>query len=113
MSDNNSNPEWIDAAAVDAVPADDVIGLVVAGRDIAFYNVAGEILATDNICTHGQARLCEGFLLDDEIECPLHQGRFNVKTGAPTCEPVTEPIKTYPLKVERGRIFVLLSCERS
>ena len=103
-----SSDNWIDATSVEDVPEDDVIGLVVAGRDIAFYNVGGEICATDNICTHGQARLCEGFLLDDEIECPLHQGRFNVRTGEPTCEPVTEAIRTYPVKIEGTRVFVAL-----
>ena len=101
-----SNNNWIDASSVDDVPADDVIGLVVQGHDIAFYNVAGTICATDNICTHGQARLSEGFLLDDEIECPLHQGRFNVKTGAATCEPVSESIRTHPVRIEAGRVWV-------
>ncbi len=101
-----STPEWIDAGAADQVPTDDVIGLVVQGRDIAFYNVGGTICATDNICSHGQARLSEGFLLDDEIECPLHQGRFHVKTGTPMCEPVTEPIRTYPVRIEAGRVWV-------
>ena len=101
-----SNSQWVDAVAFDQVLEGDVIGLVVAGRDIAFYNVAGEICATDNLCTHGHARLCEGFLLDDEIECPLHQGRFSVRTGAPTCEPVTEAIRTYPIKIDAGRVWV-------
>ena len=55
-----SNIEWIDAAGVDDVPQDDVIGMLVGGRDMALYNAGGEIFATDNICTHGQARLCEG-----------------------------------------------------
>ncbi|MEP6558541.1 MAG: non-heme iron oxygenase ferredoxin subunit [Burkholderiales bacterium] len=103
-----SNDHWVDVTSVDDVPLDDVIGLVVHGHDIAFYNVAGTLCATNNVCTHGQARLSEGFLLGDEIECPLHQGRFNVKTGAPTCEPVTEAIKTYPVKIEAGRMFVAL-----
>lgn len=103
-----SSDNWIDATSVEDVPEDDVIGLVVAGREIAFYSVGGEICATDNICTHGQARLCEGFLLDDEIECPLHQGRFNVRSGEPTCEPATEAIRTYPIKIEGGRVFVAL-----
>ena len=103
-----SDPIWTEATGEGDVPTDDVIGLVVQGRDIAFYNVGGTICATDNICNHGQARLSEGFLLDDEIECPLHQGRFNVKTGAPTCEPVTESIRTYPVKIEAGRVWVQL-----
>lgn len=102
------NTQWIDATAMDDVPADDVIGVVVAGRDIALYNAGGEIFATDNICTHGQARLCEGFLEGHEIECPLHQGRFDVRNGQPTCAPVTEAIRSYPVRIEGGRVFLAL-----
>ena len=104
-----SNTEWTDAAAVDDVPKDDVIGMIVGGRDMALYNAGGEIFATDNICTHGQARLCEGFLEGHEIECPLHQGKFDVRTGMPTCAPVTEPIRSYPVKIEGGRVFLAIS----
>ena len=103
------NTEWTDAAAVDDVPEDDVIGVIVAGRDMALYNAGGEIFATDNICTHGHARLCEGFLDGHEIECPLHQGKFDVRTGQPTCAPVTEAIRSYPVKIEGGRVFLAIS----
>lgn len=100
---------WTDAASVDEVPAEDVIGMIVGGRDVALYSVEGEIYATDNLCTHGDARLCEGFLLGHEIECPRHQGRFDVRNGAPTCAPVTEAIRSYPVKIEGGRVFVSLA----
>ena len=97
---------WIDAAAADEVPADDVVGLLVAGRDLAFYKVEDEIFATDNICTHGHARLCDGFLDGHEIECPLHQGKFDVRNGQPTCAPVTEALRSYPVRIEGSRVFV-------
>lgn len=103
-----SELQWTDAATLDEVPAEDVIGKVINGRDIALYSVEGEIYATDNLCTHGHARLCEGFLEGHEIECPLHQGKFDVRNGAPTCAPVTEAIRSYPIKIEAGRIFVSL-----
>jgi len=103
-----SDSQWTDAAPLDEVPADDVIGMIVDGRDIALYNVEGEIYATDNLCTHGHARLCEGFLEGHEIECPLHQGKFDVRNGAPTCAPVTEAIRSYPVKIEAGRVFLSL-----
>lgn len=99
---------WIDAAAQDDVPQDDVIAVSAAGREVALYGVDGEVFATDNICTHGQARLCEGFLDGHEIECPLHQGKFDVRTGAPTCAPVTEAIRSYPVKIEGGRVWLAL-----
>lgn len=99
---------WIDALAADALPQDDVIGIPIAGRDIALYSVAGEVFATDNTCTHGQARLCDGFLDGHEIECPLHQGKFDVRNGLATCEPATEPLRSYPVKIEGDRVFVCM-----
>ncbi len=99
---------WIDAIARDAVPEGDVVGVVVAGKDIAFYEVDGEVFATDNLCTHGAARLSDGFLEGNEIECPLHQGRFDVCTGKAMCAPLTEDIKTYPVKIENMRVMLRL-----
>ena len=104
-----SDTPWIDATDADGVPEDDVIGLLVAGRDVAFYKVEGSIYATDNICTHGHARLCDGFLDGHEIECPLHQGKFDVRNGHATCEPVTTNLRSYPVRIEGGRVFLQLS----
>ena len=102
------NMNWIDAASKSDVPEEDVIGVDVAGRGIALYSVEGEIYATDNICTHGHARLCDGFLEGHEIECPLHQGRFDVRTGQPACAPVTGALRSYPVKIEGGRVWLAL-----
>jgi naphthalene 1,2-dioxygenase system ferredoxin subunit len=97
---------WTDVSAADDVPEDDVIGVLADGKDLALYSVDGQVYATDNICTHGHARLCDGFLDGFEIECPLHQGRFDVRDGKPMCAPVVEAIRTYPVRIEEGRVFV-------
>jgi naphthalene 1,2-dioxygenase ferredoxin component len=103
-----STMNWVDALSADALPVDDVKGVAVAGRDIAIYTVGTEVYATDNLCTHGNARLCNGFLDGFEIECPLHQGKFDVRDGRPTCAPVTAPLKSYPIRIEDGRVLVQL-----
>ncbi len=97
---------WIDITSSEDVPEDDVIGIDVAGKSIALYQVAGEIFATDNICTHGNARLCDGFLEGHEIECPLHQGKFDIRNGKAMCAPLTEDVRTSPVKIEGSRVFV-------
>ena len=97
---------WIDIASKDDVPADDVMGIDVNAKSIALYQVDGEIFATDNICTHGNARLCDGFLEGHEIECPLHQGKFDIRNGKAMCAPLTEDIRIYPVKIEGDRVFV-------
>jgi naphthalene 1,2-dioxygenase system ferredoxin subunit len=98
--------QWIDAASRQDVPQWDVVGIRVQGREIALYEVEGEVFATDNLCTHGQGRMSDGFLEGREIECPLHQGRFDVCTGKALCAPLTEDIRTYPVRVEAGRVFI-------
>ncbi len=97
---------WIDIASKDDVPEDDVMGIDINAKSIALYQVDGEIFATDNICTHGNARLCDGFLEGHEIECPLHQGKFDIRNGKAMCAPLTEDIQIYPVKSEGGRLFV-------
>lgn len=97
---------WVDVSAQDEVPQEDVLGVEAQGRDIALYSVEGQVYASDGICTHGHARLCDGFLEGYEIECPLHQGRFDIRNGRAMCAPLTEDIAVYPVKIEGGRVYV-------
>jgi naphthalene 1,2-dioxygenase ferredoxin component len=99
---------WTDVAAVDDLFDGASIAVVVAEREIALHSVDGVPFATDNLCTHGAGRLCEGFLEGHEIECPLHQGRFDVRSGAPTCAPATDAIRSYPVRIEAGRVFIAI-----
>jgi naphthalene 1,2-dioxygenase system ferredoxin subunit len=101
--------KWVNAAALSDIPEGDVIGVTVAGKEIALYELEGEIYATDNVCTHGDARMSDGFLEGREIECPLHQGRFDVCTGKVVCGPPTQNIKIYPVKIENMRVMLRLN----
>jgi len=101
----NESP-WVDAMSTADLPTDDVVGVAVAGKDVAIYAVGDSVYATDNVCTHGQARLCDGFLDGHEIECPLHQGKFDVRDGKPLCSPVSDPLRTYPVKIEGQRVYL-------
>ena len=101
-----SQDTWIDAAALDDLWDGAGLAVDAAGHDLALFRLGDEVLAMDNLCSHGNARLCDGFVEDGQVECPLHQGRFDLRTGAPTCEPVTEPVRTWPVRIEGGRVFV-------
>lgn len=79
---------------------------VVGGLKVALYAVDGEYYATADLCTHGAASLADGYLDGDLIECPLHQGTFNVKTGAAVGAPCTVAVKTFPVKLEDGLLHV-------
>ncbi len=86
-----------------------MIAVAVQGKEIALYGIDGDVYATDNICTHGHARLCEGFLERHEIECPLHQGRFDIRNATAMCAPLTESIRTYPVRIEADKVYLDLA----
>ncbi len=73
---------------------------------LAVYNIGGEFYATDNECTHGAASLADGILEDDIIECTLHFGAFNVKTGEAVQAPCFVPLRTYKVAVRDGQVLV-------
>lgn len=75
-------------------------------KRVAVANVDGEFFAFDDTCTHEEASLSEGELFSDIVECPLHGAAFNVRTGEVESFPATQPIATYPLRVQDGQIQV-------
>lgn len=107
MSGTNES-HWIDIGSVDDVPVDDVFPVSVNGHEFALFGVSGQVFVTDNLCTHGAARLSDGFLEGHEIECPFHQGRFDICSGKALCEPLTEDLKTYTVKIENMRVMLRL-----
>ena len=101
-----SELKWVAVAPRAALADGAMLGVEVGNHTIAVYNVDGELYATDNTCTHAFAMLSDGFLEGDIVECPLHGGCFNVKTGEGQGAPVTEDIKTYPVRVVDDNIEV-------
>jgi nitrite reductase/ring-hydroxylating ferredoxin subunit len=98
--------KWVNVAALSALAEGKMVGVEVGDLLIALYNVEGEIYATDNTCTHAFAMLTDGFLDGDIIECPLHGGCFKVKTGEGQGAPITENLRTYPVRIVADAIEV-------
>lgn len=93
------------AARSDVAPG--TVACVQAGdRAIALYNVEGTFYATDELCSHAEASLCDGWLEGNEITCPLHGAAFDVTTGRPLGLPATRPVKTYVVRLEDDAIYV-------
>ena len=69
-------------------------------------NINDGFFATDGICTHEDVHLEDGLVTDDEIECPMHQGIFNIKTGAVIQDPPCEDLRTYAVKLEEEKIYI-------
>lgn len=98
---------WLDVCAVEDIDLEDVMRFDHDGRTFAVYRSAkGEVFATEGLCTHEQVHLCDGLVIDDTIECPKHNGRFNYRTGAPLRAPVCVALATYPARIANGRIEI-------
>lgn len=95
------------ACAKEDIDAEDVIRFDHADRTFAIYRSAiDEYFATDGLCTHEEAHLADGFVIDDIIECPMHNGRFNYCTGEARDIPACIDLKTYPVKIEGDAVFI-------
>ena len=102
--------EWVLAGAFDDIDPEDVMRFDHGGKTYAVYRTMGDkIFATDGLCTHEQQHLAEGIVIDDIIECPLHQGRFHIPTGKAKGAPVCIDLKTYPARVDDGKVYIFIS----
>lgn len=100
-------PNWVDACAADEIDAEDVVRFDHDGRTFAIYRSSDDAyFATDGWCTHEKAHLADGLVMDNIIECPKHNGRFDYRTGAAKGAPVCVDLRTYPVKVEGGRVLI-------
>jgi naphthalene 1,2-dioxygenase system ferredoxin subunit len=104
----DSNTGWVDTVQRDALQPASMLPAVVEGRDVALYDVDGEVYATDNQCTHALALLTDGLLEGDCVECPLHGGRFSVRDGRGMGAPISCDLTTYPTRVVDGVIQIRL-----
>ncbi|WP_248323028.1 anthranilate 1,2-dioxygenase ferredoxin subunit AndAb [Caballeronia sp. Sq4a] len=80
--------------------------VVANDKPVAVFRIGDEVFALHDLCTHGHARLSEGFVEDGCVECPLHQGLFDIRSGAPRCAPVTEAVRSYPIRIVDGQVEI-------
>lgn len=100
---------WIPTVPPTALAGEGVASAKAGKVWVALYQVDDAFYATGLMCTHGQASLADGYLDGFLIECPLHQGTFDVRTGAPMSEPCTQAVRSFSTKLENGVIHVLVN----
>lgn len=76
------------------------------GQEVAVFRLGDALHALADRCTHGMARLSEGYVEDGCVECPLHQALFDIATGVPRCGPATAAVRRFPVRVVAGRVEV-------
>ncbi len=98
---------WVTACSVEDVALEDVIRFDHGTRTFAVYRSPdGQYYATDGLCTHEKIHLADGLVMDNIIECPKHNGRFDYRTGEAKGTPVCINLKTYSVKVEGGKVLL-------
>ena len=98
---------WIEVCAAADLGLEDVIRFDHGKKTYALYRTAdGSYYATDGICTHGNTHLADGLVKGKIVECPKHNGRFNLEDGSPARPPICRGLATYPLEYRDGRLHL-------
>lgn len=93
-------------AKVSEIPPGAMKIVSVGGARVALCNVAGTLYAIEDVCTHDDGPLGEGTLTGDQVECPRHGARFDVKTGAALSMPAVVPVRTFRVSVSGDDVLV-------
>src|SRR5246500_1589100 len=96
----------LDLCATSEVAPGAALKVEIEDLTLAVFNIDGEFYVTDDACTHGPGSLSEGYIEGDVVECNFHNGQFNIRTGEVVSPPCMIPIKTYPTRVESGKVVI-------
>ena len=104
---NPDSDGWVEVCAAADLGNEDVIRFDYVKKTFALYrDESGKLYATDGICTHGNTHLGEGLVKGKIIECPKHNGRFNLEDGSPARAPICRGLATYPIEDRGGRLWL-------
>ncbi len=103
MTDDNN---WVKVCKTNEIEEEDLLRFDHADKTYCVYRLEDGFFATDGICTHEDVHLEEGLVMDNEIECPMHQGIFDIKTGKAVSPPACDDLKTYQVKVENDEVYI-------
>jgi 3-phenylpropionate/trans-cinnamate dioxygenase ferredoxin component len=99
--------QWIEVCAISDIAAEDVMRFDFEGKTFAIYRSPDDkFYATDGLCTHEKVHLADGLVMDNIIECPKHNGRFDYTTGQAKGAPVCVNLKTYETRVVGAKVMI-------
>lgn len=98
--------QWIEVCALDDLDDEDVMRFDHAGQTYAIYRYNDQVYTSAGLCTHERVHLADGLVMKHVIECPKHNGRFDIRDGKALGAPVCVNLKTFPTKVEGAVIYI-------
>lgn len=98
--------DWTDLIELAALEQGWVSPASLGARKLAVFRAETGVFVTSALCSHAGADLCHGYFDGASIECPLHQGLFDIKTGQAVSAPAVRPIKTFETRVQNGVVQI-------
>lgn len=101
--------EWVKACSKGSLGPEEALRFDYRGKTYAiFCGPDGGFYATDGLCTHEAVHLADGLVIDFTVECPKHNGIFDIVSGEPKGPPVCKKLQTYPVKVSDDSVLVAI-----
>jgi len=108
MTTEPRSKTWQDLIAVAELETGDATPAQLGRRELAVFDTVDGVFVSHARCTHGAAHLCDGYFDGRRIECPLHQGLFDARTGAALAAPARLPLRMVKARVVDGCVQVLI-----
>jgi 3-phenylpropionate/trans-cinnamate dioxygenase ferredoxin subunit len=100
-------PEWVAVAQESDFSVNHQV--TVGKNEYALFKLDDGIYCTQNSCSHEYSPLSKGLVMDGEVFCEKHGSRFDIRSGKVINLPATEPVKTFPVKVQDGTVYIFVS----
>jgi 3-phenylpropionate/trans-cinnamate dioxygenase ferredoxin subunit len=103
---DDSKAEFFEVAPASELPNGERLFVDIADKPIVIFNIAGQLFAIGDVCTHDDGPLGDGTIEGTNIVCPRHGAEFDVRTGKVMQMPAVVDIPAYPVQIKDGNIFV-------
>lgn len=106
MQEKTGNQSWVKVCPLNELQEEDVRTVKINGEQVGVYRLEDGCFALHDVCTHAFAHLSDGFVEEGLVECPLHQARFDIRSGKSLDDIAEVDAETYEVRVEDGVVYV-------
>jgi len=103
---NTSKLDYVDIAPATQLLAGERLFIELGGKSIVLFNLAGKLFAIGDVCSHDNGPVGDGEIEENEIICPRHGARFDIRTGHASSLPALVDIPAYPVRVVNGIVQI-------